>query len=176
MLSQQVSEEKKNQGVIPSTIMLTKTEFFKKMLRSFILTRHSTAEMLSVTDRNGRKCSQRPAICFAQCASQDRTVYAVPCHAGSSMGVLVIPWFWCSSLNDQLGILRFLPACPHLPLARSPHLQITRAHINPFHSCIMCSECKQDPGAFSSPSIGLAEESDWAALTFDRMHSVITAL
>lgn len=48
----------------------------KKILRSFIFTRHSTAEMLSVSqviDRNGKKCRHRPAISFAQCASQGRS-------------------------------------------------------------------------------------------------------
>lgn len=76
-------------------------------------------------------------------------------------------WFHGSGAPHwKTSILRFLPACPPacpcLPLAGSTcilaSIQVTRAQLNVLHSHIICSECKQDPGALSSPGIGLAKE------------------
>lgn len=146
----------------------------KKILRSFIFTRHSTAEMLSVSqviDRNGKKCRHRPAISFAQCASQGRSPLCctLPCwlrhgHAGDSMVLVPLT----EGPAGHMKVPPCLPAFPHLPLAGSPHLQITRAQLNLLHSGIICSECRQDSGDLSSPSTDLAKESDCASLTFDQ--------
>lgn len=94
---------KKNQAVIPSTTLLTKAHLLQIFLRSFILTRHSTAEMLSVSqviDRNAKSADRDQHALLLRVHHRIGALYAAPYHAGSSMGMLVTPW--CPSLKVQL--------------------------------------------------------------------------
>ena len=162
--------QRTNQGLMYFVTISTKTLIFLEIFHSFWMfhSRSAVCFPVQVTDRNGKKPRYKPAISFAEHASQGRSPLCCTLpswlqdrHAGHPM--VLVPPHWGTSGSYHGSSM---PACPGFFWQEAQtHTQPGHSQIFSCHSGIIWPKYDQDSGAPSPSGIDLAKEAGWAALT-----------